>query len=128
MGFDRSPFTHHIGGSGKTVQAKPVLLAVSAREVEGRVVVTVGGELDIATVPTLAALLDEVIESSTCPIELDLDGVRFLGAAAVRVLQVGARRCAHAGRTLSLRNTNEQMRHVLSVHARHAREPYGLRW
>jgi anti-anti-sigma factor len=128
MGFDQSPVVHRIDGSVGLDPSGPALLSVGAGMVDDRLVVAVRGELDIATVPLLTTILDVVIDSSTCPIEFDLDDVRFLGVAAVRVLHAAARRCARAGRTFSLLNTNEQMRLVLAVFARHARDPAVLTW
>jgi anti-anti-sigma factor len=128
MGSDHSPVVRRIDSSVGLDPTGPALLSVSARTVDDRLVVAVKGELDIATVPLLTTVLDVVIDSSTCPIEFDLDGVRFLGVAAVRVLHAAARRCASAGRTFSLLNADEQMRLVLGVFARHAREPAALTW
>jgi anti-anti-sigma factor len=116
------------GCSCRPDQVPRALLTVHARAGDGVVWIELGGELDIATTPTMATILDAVLDASSCSVVVDLREVRFLGVAAIRALDSRARRCADAGLSVSLCNTDEHMRRVLTVYDRHGREPTALRW
>lgn len=62
----------------------------------GRVVVTVGGEVDILTSPQLRAAVLDQIEQGAELVVLDLDGITFLGTSGLAVL-IEAREAAQAG-------------------------------
>jgi anti-sigma B factor antagonist len=72
----------------------PLVIAESRGEDELRLSVT--GELDLASAPSLLDRLDEVDAGGT--LAIDLGGVTFIDVAGVRVLLEAARR-AHARRT-----------------------------
>ncbi|MET9001474.1 STAS domain-containing protein [Amycolatopsis sp. NPDC004169] len=61
------------------------------------VVVEVTGEIDLNTVPDLAALLDEHIRGRPGVLRVDLGNVCFLGAAGIRVLLRAHRHAEEAG-------------------------------
>jgi anti-anti-sigma factor len=78
-------------------------------------VVTVTGDLDIATVPALAAQLGGLIKAGRASVVLDLAGLDFIGAAGITALVIAvrtARECrvrlhlacvpVHAARVLDL--------------------------
>ena len=61
------------------------------------VVVEVTGEVDLCSVPGLAAVLDEHIRARPGVLRIDLGQVRFLGAAGIRVLLRAHRHAEAAG-------------------------------
>lgn len=52
----------------------------------GRVVVAVGGEVDILTSPQLRAAVLDQIDAGAALVVLDLDGISFLGTSGLAVL------------------------------------------
>src|SRR5262245_44082883 len=77
----------------------------------GRAVVTVAGELDVATSPQLR----DCLAATEGDVVVDLAGVTFIDSTALGVL-VGAQKSAHnAGFTLSLSGQSEFVRRLLTV-------------
>jgi anti-sigma B factor antagonist len=74
-------------------------LTVEVREELGHVLVTVAGEVDIATVPRLRERLAAPAASGR-PLIVDLDRVTFIDAAGLGVLASAARRAAARGASL----------------------------
>lgn len=66
--------------------------------------VAVEGDIDIATAPGLAAVVQAMVASEPHRIVLDLGGVGFLGAAALRIIATTAAQLAPAGGRLTLRS------------------------
>jgi anti-anti-sigma factor len=72
-------------------------LTVEVRQEPGHVLVTVAGEVDIATVPQLRERLAAPAASGR-PLIVDLDWVTFLDAAGLGVLaRAASRAAAHGG-------------------------------
>ena len=61
-------------------------------------VLTVNGELDIATAPTLRARLDAAIEGGTRRLVIDLSAVLFLDSVALATIVHAKQRLAEDGR------------------------------
>ena len=61
-------------------------------------VLTVNGELDIATAPTLRARLDTAIEGGTRRLVIDLSAVSFLDSVALATIVHAKQRLAEDGR------------------------------
>jgi anti-anti-sigma factor len=68
-------------------------LVMQVRRWPGYTVITVAGEIDIATAPQLGERL-AVLAGSGRPVIADLDQVRFIDAAGLRVLAAAARHAA----------------------------------
>jgi anti-sigma B factor antagonist len=62
-----------------------ITLSTQAGE-DGRVTVTVVGEVDTFTAPVLRSSLDSQLEQSPRELIIDLSGVQFLGSAGLAVL------------------------------------------
>ncbi|MGH3883845.1 MAG: STAS domain-containing protein [Pseudonocardiaceae bacterium] len=75
------------------------LISLSAKEVGGSCLVTVAGEIDMVTTPTLRAFLQKQLEQPASLLVIDLTGVRFLGSSGLAVLveTLGAARERHVG-------------------------------
>jgi anti-sigma B factor antagonist len=62
----------------------PVPTSVGYRD--GVAVLSVGGEIDLATAPALEAAIDEVLGEDPPMLVIDLSGVEFLASAGLRIL------------------------------------------
>jgi anti-anti-sigma factor len=78
----------------RAMATPPEEFSISANEREGRLHLTLRGELDLATAPELEQLLDEHLATGA-DVVVDLRGLEFMDSSGVRVL-VAAH--AHAGR------------------------------
>ena len=75
------------------------LISLGAREVGDSCLVTVAGEIDMVTTPTLRAFLQQQLEQPASLLVIDLTAVRFLGSSGLAVLveTLGAARERHIG-------------------------------
>ena len=64
---------------------QPVLRVLESRSADGTLVVSVQGEIDVATVDTLAAHLDHICERADA-VTVDLRRVAFLDCLGLRLL------------------------------------------
>jgi anti-sigma B factor antagonist len=84
-------------------QSEAVQLELSCRtDADGNQVVSVTGELDIATTEQAYAYISEVIDSRPTPVSVDLSGLTFCDASGLGVLAKIARHARQAGRQLKL--------------------------
>ena len=79
--------------------------------------VVLRGELDIATVPRLQAVLDPVLARRPRRLEIDLSGVTFMSVYAVSALLAIRRHLVARGATLVLRDPTPLARRVLKLTA-----------
>lgn len=81
------------------------------------VVVTVAGDVDMATAPQLDAGLAEAGEyaTATVPLTVDMRETTFLGSAGLRVLADWHQRCAAAGSSLVLTGLQRPVANVLRI-------------
>jgi anti-sigma B factor antagonist len=93
-------------------------VTVTAGDVD--TVVSVRGEVDVATAPTLRRVLAAVHsclnrDASSRPIVIELSGVTLLDASGLTVLVDAARWLARDGRTLVLRDPSQRTFRVLEI-------------
>lgn len=69
------------------------LLTVDVDTRGGAVVVSVRGELDLATVPVLRERLDTLLPGAASPLVVDLSAVTFIGSAGLALLVDAHNRC-----------------------------------
>lgn len=86
----------------------------------GRMVVRVGGEIDLATVPALrdalaAAQARHRAEGLNGPVAVDVSDVRFIDASGLGVLVAAARRGREGGGDLVLRDPSPRMYRLLEL-------------
>ena len=85
------------------VQSEAVQLELSCRtDADGNQVISVVGELDIATTEQAYAYISEVIDSWPTAVSVDLSGLTFCDASGLGVLAKIARHARQAGRQLKL--------------------------
>ena len=87
----------------ETARPEPLQLELSCRTgADGNQVVSVTGELDIATADQAYAYISEVIDSWPTAVSVDLSGLTFCDASGLGVLAKIARHARQAGRQLKL--------------------------
>ena len=116
------------GGSDATVkiaqrlvpaQAKreePVQLELSCRTgANGYQIVSVTGELDIATAEQAYSYISEVIDGRPAPVTVDLSGLTFCDAAGLGALARIARHAREAGRQLMLASARPSLLKIMRI-------------
>jgi anti-anti-sigma factor len=82
---------------------------------DGYQVVSVSGELDIATAEAAYAYLSEVIDSWPVPIQVDLSGLTFCDASGLGVLARVANHARRAGRQLRLTAVRPSLLKIMRI-------------
>ncbi len=73
-------------------------LTLSTREVGGRTVVAVGGEIDVYTAPKLRDTITELVAAGNYDLVIDMERVEFLDSTGLGVLVGGLKKVrAHDG-------------------------------
>ena len=77
---------------------RDVNLKLSTREVGGRTVIAVGGEIDVYTAPKLRDTITELVAAGTYQLVVDMAEVEFLDSTGLGVLVGGLKKVrAHDG-------------------------------
>lgn len=77
-------------------------LSLETRDVDGRTIVAVGGEIDVYTAPKLRDKITELVAAGTYHLVIDMEAVEFLDSTGLGVLVGGLKKVrAHDG-SLSL--------------------------
>ena len=87
--------------------------AVAAEE--GGAVVTVFGELDMASSGRLREVLDEAIDADRGDIELDMRACSFVHSTGIATLATAGRRLGEEGRVLRSRGARERVSRILEL-------------
>ncbi|WP_051022565.1 STAS domain-containing protein [Nocardia pneumoniae] len=77
-------------------ESAPRALEVQVRSADDAVIVTVHGEIDMASAPRLQSALDEALRNAPPAVVVDMSNVGFLGSAGLSVL-VAASEAAGSG-------------------------------
>ncbi len=80
-----------------------------------RYVITVSGEVDLATSPDLDNAIIAAIESGTSSLAIDLTDVSFMDSSGLGVIVRGLKRCREADKDLDLVITNERVLKVFGI-------------
>ena len=80
-----------------------------------RYVITVSGEVDLATSPNLDSEIIAAIESGTNSVVIDLTDVSFMDSSGLGVIVRGLKRCREADKELDLVITNERVLKVFGI-------------
>jgi len=108
------------GGSETNVitalRAEPVQLELSCRtEEDGSQVITVTGELDIATAEQAYTYISDVIDGWPAPVSVDLAGLTFCDASGLGALARVARHARQAGRQLRLISARPSLVKIMRI-------------
>ena len=100
----------------EAVQAEAVQLELSCRTgADGNQVISVTGELDIATAAQAYAYISEVIDSWPTPVSVDLSGLTFCDASGLGVLAKIARHARQAGRQPKLTSVRPPLLKIMRL-------------
>ena len=80
-----------------------------------RYVITVSGEVDLATSPELDVAIIAAIDSGISSVAIDLTAVSFMDSSGLGVIVRGLKRCREADIDLDLVITNERVLKVFSI-------------
>jgi len=80
-----------------------------------RYVITVSGEVDLASSPDLDAAIIVAIESGSSSLVVDLSDVSFMDSSGLGVIVRGLKRCREADKDLDLVITNERVLKVFGI-------------
>jgi anti-sigma B factor antagonist len=94
---------------------EPALHAEVVRDHDDVVILTVSGEIDLATAPSLAAALDDIEVGSGRRVHLDLADVTFLDSSGISVLVECRQRLEDGGAVLVLHRATPTVRRVLEI-------------
>lgn len=83
--------------------------------VDGTSIVSVSGEVDVATAPAVRDCLHQVIERDPGPVIADLVGVTFIDSTGLGVLIGAHRQCADSGRPLRVVVAEPRIRKVFEI-------------
>lgn len=108
------------GGSDVAVMTaeriQPAQLELSCRtDADGYQVVTVTGELDIATAEQAYSYISGVIDGWPTPVSVDVGGVTFCDASGLGVLAKVARHARQAGHQLSLISARPSLLKIMRI-------------
>jgi anti-anti-sigma factor len=82
---------------------------------DGRVLITLAGDVDVTTAPLFKAALDEVLSSGTDDVEIDFTDVTFMDSSGLGAVIHAHRAATGQGRTLSLGARSPVVDHLLDV-------------
>jgi anti-sigma B factor antagonist len=88
---------------------------IEERVDRGRPVVSVTGEIDVATAPQLRECLHRVIVRGQATVVLDLLGVTFLDSTALGVLVGALKRCRELGGELHVVVSDPRIRKIFEI-------------
>ena len=90
-------------------------LSLETRDVDGRTVVVVGGEIDVYTAPKLRDKITELVTAGHHTLLVDLEAVEFLDSTGLGVLVGGLKKVrAHDG-SLDLVCTQERLLKIFRI-------------
>ena len=90
-------------------------LTLATRELDGRAVVAVGGEIDVYTAPKLRDCITDLVGAGTYNIVIDLEAVEFLDSTGLGVLVGGLKKVrAHNG-SLDLICSQERLLKIFRI-------------
>ena len=100
----------------RAAELEPAQLELSCRtDADGYQVVTVTGELDVATAERAYAYISGVIDDQPEPVSVDLAGLTFCDASGLGVLAKAARHARQAGRQLRLTSARPSLLKIMRI-------------
>jgi anti-sigma B factor antagonist len=90
-------------------------LTLTTREVDGKTIVSVGGEIDVYTAPKLRDKITELVADGRYHIVIDMEAVEFLDSTGLGVLVGGLKKVrAHDG-SLELVCTQDRLLKIFRI-------------
>jgi anti-sigma B factor antagonist len=92
----------------------PIEMVTSMDEHDGKVVVSVGGDVDLVTSQRLRRVLEDAVQVNP-QVEVDLTGLTFIDSSGLSALVEGHRAARDAGGVVVLRNPTPMLRRLLDI-------------
>jgi anti-sigma B factor antagonist len=100
----------------RAAELEPAQLELSCQaDADGYQVVTVTGELDVATAEQAYAYISGVIDEGPAPVSVDLGGLTFCDASGLGMLARAARHARQAGRQLTLTSARPSLLKIMRI-------------
>jgi anti-sigma B factor antagonist len=116
MTAERVPGDHRAKGPKRPKGSEPLQLELSCRvDGDGNQIVSVAGELDIATAEQAYLYISDVIDAWPAPVSVDLSGLTFCDASGLGVLARTARHAREAGRQLRLTAARPSLLKIMRI-------------
>jgi anti-sigma B factor antagonist len=90
-------------------------LRIDSGDEQGRFVIRLGGELDMASAPLLKAALEQAEGDTSRPLLLDLQQLRFMDSTGLRIILWARSRWQSHGQELALTAGSSQVQRLLAV-------------
>ena len=90
-------------------------LTLATREVDGRAVVAVGGEIDVYTAPKLRECITGLVDEGHRDLVVDLEKVEFMDSTGLGVLVGGLKRVRTHEGSLELVCTQERLLKIFRI-------------
>jgi anti-sigma B factor antagonist len=115
-GSDAAVMTAKYVVPAQAQRVEPVQLELSCRTgANGYQIVSVTGELDIATAEQAYSYISEVIDGRPAPVTVDLSGLTFCDASGLGALARIARHAREAGRQLMLTSARPSLLKIMRI-------------
>jgi anti-anti-sigma factor len=90
-------------------------LRIDVRKDGGRAILTLAGELDMASSELLEQALARVDRAGAAMLVLDLQQLKFIDSTGLRVILTALERCRERGQEFAITPGSEQVQRLLSV-------------
>ncbi|MDQ2649609.1 MAG: STAS domain-containing protein [Actinomycetota bacterium] len=94
--------------------AQPLTVTIGADD-DHTVVLTLAGEVDLATIEILRACLEQASSGAWSSVVVDLEGVSFFDSTGLATIAAANRSLSDAGRAFGLRRPTDAVQRVLVV-------------
>lgn len=90
-------------------------LTLATRDLDGRVVIEVAGEIDVYTAPKLRDRLSDLVAEGAHELIIDMEGVEFLDSTGLGVLVGGLKKVRSHNGSLALVCTQERLLKIFQI-------------
>lgn len=90
-------------------------LKIDIRNEDGRAILTLDGELDMANAPLFQSALDGADLASATALVLDLQQLQFIDSTGLRIILATRERCRERGQEFAITPGSDQVQRLLSV-------------
>src|SRR3954452_23205898 len=91
------------------------VLSLATNTSDGQVVITLQGEIDVATVGTLEHRFTAIKSTDCTVVVVDLAEVTFIDCTGLKALEIARRNLARVGIRLAVRNPQRQARRLFQI-------------
>jgi anti-sigma B factor antagonist len=90
-------------------------LQIDVAQQDDRVVLSLNGELDMASAPLLERAVEEAETDAAQTVVLDLHHLEFIDSTGLRIILSARRQCHERGQELAVTRGSQQVERLLSV-------------